>query len=111
YNVPARLKFLKSSPTESAHVSEAVVLAARARPEITITLHRDGRLAREYLRAGSRRERALRNLGEVRLEPCLVQRSGLDIEAYLAPPERARTGAVGLYLFVNGRPVRDRGLS
>jgi DNA mismatch repair protein MutL len=111
YNVPARLKFLKSSPTESAHVSETVVLAALARPEITITLHRDGRLAREYLRAGSRRERALRNLGEARLEACIASRPNMQIEAYLAPPERARSGAIGLHLFVNGRPVRDRALA
>jgi DNA mismatch repair protein MutL len=32
----------------------------------------------------------------------------MRIEAFLAPPERARAGAVGLHLLVNGRPVRDR---
>jgi DNA mismatch repair protein MutL len=33
------------------------------------------------------------------------------IEATLAPPERARAGATGLALLVNGRPVRDRVLA
>src|SRR6185503_18076509 len=33
------------------------------------------------------------------------------IEAMLAPPERARAGATGLSLLVNGRPVRDRVLA
>ena len=111
YNVPARLKFLKSSPTESAHVSEVILWAALSRPEISFFLHRDGKLAREYLRASSRAERAKGALGEVRLEPVSATRGNLHLEAYLAPPERARSGAVALHLFVNGRPVRDRALA
>jgi DNA mismatch repair protein MutL len=35
----------------------------------------------------------------------------MHVEAHLAPPERARAGALGLHLLVNGRPVRDRGLA
>src|SRR5258708_36392659 len=35
----------------------------------------------------------------------------MRIEAFLTPPERARAGAVGLHLLVNGRPVRDRQLA
>ena len=38
-------------------------------------------------------------------------RDGVRIEAYLGPPERARSGSGGLYVFVNGRAVRDRGLA
>src|SRR5258708_24810184 len=35
----------------------------------------------------------------------------MRVEAYLTAPERARAGAVGLHLLVNGRPVRDRPLA
>jgi DNA mismatch repair protein MutL len=35
----------------------------------------------------------------------------MQIEAHLAPPARARAGATGLHLLVNGRPVRDRALA
>jgi DNA mismatch repair protein MutL len=111
FNVPARRKFLKSIGTEAAHVSEAVMLAALARPEVSFFLVRDGRAAREYLRVGSRRERAAQTLEGERLEACLGERGPLRIEAHLAPPERARAGAVGLTLLVNGRPVRDRALA
>jgi DNA mismatch repair protein MutL len=111
FNVPARLKFLKSTATESAHVSEVVLWAALARPELTFVLYRDGRTAREYLRAGSRRERAAQAFPDERLEPCLASRGPIHVEAYLGAPERARTGAVALHLFVNGRPVRDRALA
>jgi DNA mismatch repair protein MutL len=108
FNVPARRKFLKATGTESAHVGEAVLLAALSRPEVSFVLARDGRVAREYLRAGSRKERAARAIGEEKLEPCIGERGDLKIEAHLASPERARAGAVALYIFVNGRAIKDR---
>jgi DNA mismatch repair protein MutL len=111
FNVPARRKFLKATATESAHVGEVVLLAALARPEVSFTLVRDGKVAREFLRAGSRRERAATAFGEERLEPCAGERGPMRLEAYLSAPERARSGAVGLHLFVNGRPVKDRQLA
>ena len=111
WNVPARLKFLKSTATESAHVGEVVLVAALARPDVGFTLARDGKVAREYLRAGSREERAKNVVAEDRLEPCMGERGPMRFEAFLAPPERARAGAAGLHLFVNGRPVKDRQLA
>jgi len=111
FNVPARRKFLKSTATESAHVGEAVLLAALARPDVTFVLARDGRVAREYLRVETRAERAKQAIVDESLESCVAARGSLHIEAHLAPPERARAGAVGLYLFVNGRPVKDRQLA
>jgi DNA mismatch repair protein MutL len=111
FNVPARRKFLKSTATESAHVGEAVLLAALARPDVTFVLARDGRVAREYLRVQTRGERAKQAIVDEALEACVATRGPLHIEAHLASPERARAGAVGLHLFVNGRPVKDRQLA
>jgi len=111
FNVPARRKFLKSTGTESAHVGEAVLLAALARPDVTFVLVRDGKVAREYLRVPSRAERAKQVIADEELLTCLGTRGPLEIEAHLAAPERARAGAVALHLFVNGRPVKDRQLA
>jgi DNA mismatch repair protein MutL len=111
FNVPARRKFLKATATESAHVGEVVLLAALARPDVSFTLVRDGRVAREYLRVATRRDRTLQAIGDERLEACVAERGPLHIEAHLAAPERARAGAVALHLFVNGRPVKDRQLA
>jgi DNA mismatch repair protein MutL len=111
YNVPARRKFLKSTATESAHVTETLLLAALARPDVSLFLVRDGRTARQWLRAASRRERTSQAIEGERLEACPGERGPLRIEAFLAAPERARAGAVGLHLLVNGRPVRDRQLA
>ena len=111
FNVPARRKFLKSTATESAHVGEAVLLAALARPDVTFVLSRDRRVAREYLRVQTRAERARQAIPDETLESCTGARGPLRIEAHLASPERARAGAVALHLFVNGRPVKDRPLA
>jgi DNA mismatch repair protein MutL len=111
FNVPARRKFLKTTGTEAAHVSEVTLLAALARPEVSFFLVRDGRTAREWLRAASRRERAAQAIDGERLEMCIGERGPMRLEAHLAAPERARAGAVALHLLVNGRPVRDRQLA
>jgi DNA mismatch repair protein MutL len=111
HNVPARRKFLKSTATESAHVSETLLLAALSRPDVSLFLVRDGRTAREWLRVASRRDRAAQAFEGERLEMCTGERGPMRVEAFLAPPERARAGAVGLHLLVNGRPVRDRQLA
>ncbi|MCA9633229.1 MAG: DNA mismatch repair endonuclease MutL [Myxococcales bacterium] len=111
FNVPARRKFLRSSNTESGHVTEVLEAAAFARHDVSFTLTRDGRKVREWLRARDRGERARAALQEDELAHCEGERGTLRVEAYLSRPERARAGAAGLRLFVNGRPIRDRALA
>jgi DNA mismatch repair protein MutL len=110
YNVPARRKFLRSTGTESGHVTEAVEQAALARPDITFTLTRDGRKVREFLRAGERAERVRQVCELDDLATCQGERGPLRVEAFLSRPEQARVGAGGLSILVNGRPVRDRAI-
>jgi DNA mismatch repair protein MutL len=111
FNVPARKKFLKSTATESAHVGEVVTTAALGRPDVTFVLMRDGRLARELLRVDTRGERVTQVVGGETFASGQAERGPLRLEAFLAPPERARAGATGLHIFVNGRPVKDRMLA
>jgi DNA mismatch repair protein MutL len=111
FNVPARRKFLRSSATESGHVTEVIENAALARPDVTFTLVRDGRRVRELLREGSREARVKKLLDDESLAACVGERGPLRVEAYLSRPEAARSGAAGLRLFVNARPVRDRALA
>ncbi len=111
FNVPARRKFLRSTGTESGHVTEVVEAAALTRPEVTFTLARDGRTVREFLRASGRAERVAQVSQGEELTRCEGTRGPLRIEAFLSRPEHARTGAGGLRLFVNGRSVRDRAIA
>ncbi|APS00657.1 DNA mismatch repair endonuclease MutL [Pajaroellobacter abortibovis] len=109
--VPARLKFLKSKNTEGSYITESMMLAALARPEITFVLYREGRKTREYLRTPSVGQRVQQVLGQDPSEFCKRVRASIGIEAYLSKPDRTRVGASGLYLFVNRRPIRDRQLA
>jgi DNA mismatch repair protein MutL len=110
FNVPARRKFLRSAGTESGHLTETVEAVALARPQLAVTLKRDGRLVRQWLRVTDRRQR-VSGAFEEELAECRGERGPLRVEAYLTRPERARTGASGLHLFVNDRPIRDRALA
>jgi DNA mismatch repair protein MutL len=110
FNVPARRKFLRSLPTESAHVTEVAQAAALSSPELTVQLTREGRVVREWLRTKSREERVRATLDGEQLSACRGERGPLRVEAFLSRPERARAAASALDLFVNGRVVRDRAL-
>jgi DNA mismatch repair protein MutL len=109
FNVPPRRKFLRSAGTESGHVSDVLEAAALARHDLTITLTRDGRRVREWLRAETRGERVRAAIGDG-LSACSGRRGPLAVDAFLSRPEHARSGAGGLKLLVNCRPVRDRAL-
>ncbi len=109
WNVPARRKFLRSAGTEAGHITDTIEAVALSVPGVTLTLTRDGRRVRDWLRAGSREERVRASFGE-QLAACTGERGPLQVEAYLSRPEHARSGAGGLRFFVNGRSVRDRAL-
>jgi DNA mismatch repair protein MutL len=111
FNVPARRKFLRATSTESAHVTEVAMAAALAQPGVTVLLSRDGRTAREWLRAKDREERVRAAIPDEELAAARGERGPLGVEALLSRPERARTGATALWIFVNGRHVRDRALA
>jgi DNA mismatch repair protein MutL len=111
YNVPARRKFLRSSGTEAGHVSDVVEAAALSRPEVTFSLVRDGRRVREFLRTDAREERVRQVSDGQKLASCSGERGPMRVDAFLSRPEEARSGAGGLWILVNQRPVRDRVLS
>src|SRR5262249_28930079 len=101
----------RAAGTESAHVTEVVQAAALAQPSINVSLARDGRLVREWPRATDREERVRSVLEEKELAVSRGQRGPLTVGASGSRPERARSGAAWLSLFVNGRPVKDRVLA
>jgi len=116
-NVPARRKFLKSTGTEAGHVADACFDLALARPDLSLTFVREGRVVRQWLRAPDRLTRGrdvLARAMEGRSPPLahvVGERARVRVEALLGPPERARSGATGLHLLVNGRAIRDRHLA
>jgi DNA mismatch repair protein MutL len=114
FNVPARLKFVKTIPTEAAHVYDAVLHLALAFPEVHFRLRSDGRSALDLPPHASGLERSRAALGRagrpIALEPGRGAEGPLEVEAHLGAPDAAGPTSRGVCVLVNQRFVRDRGL-
>ncbi|MFN3456066.1 MAG: DNA mismatch repair endonuclease MutL [Novosphingobium sp.] len=109
--IPARRKFLRSPRSEWAAASDVVRRLAMARPDLGFTLEHDGRRAL-HVQAGETLEARVAQLVAREL-------AGNSVEVDLFRGDYHLTGIAGLptynrgvadhqYLFVNGRPVKDR---
>jgi len=113
FSVPARRKFLKRDATEFAHASEWVVRAALGAPECGFRLENEGKVVWNVLPSASLAERISIFFGPETAQKLLtVDRSGpVTVKGVAAKPDVWRADRKHLYLFVNGRFVRDRILS
>ena len=110
FNLPARRKFLKSTVTEFGHCLEAVVRLALPRPEVSFVVHHQGK-ERMVLPPSSEEERILKAFGEELQDHLLrvgEERGELELSGWITSPGYFRGNARGIYLYVNGRYVRDR---
>ncbi len=115
FATPARLKFLKSDRAEGEAVREVVRRLAMSRPDVAFTLAGEERAAVTWPAALPDGPGRLARLGDIlgaefRANAIAVAagREGLRIEGDAALPTFTRANALGQYLFVNGRPVRDK---
>jgi DNA mismatch repair protein MutL len=120
FATPARLKFLKSDRSEGEAIREVVRRLAMSRPDVAFTLAGEERTpvtwAAALPGAPGRLARLADILGpEFRANAVEVRggRQGsageaLAIEGFAALPTLTRANSLGQYLFVNGRPVRDK---
>lgn len=112
-SVPARRKFLKRPGTEWGHIADWLARLALVRPDIHIETQRDDRKATVWPACSDTRDRIAMILSEddaaalVELDYEPPETPGVRIHAFVSTPERTRPNGQGLYLFVNGRPVRD----
>lgn len=113
YNTPARRKFMKADSTELAAISEVVHKLALSRPDVRFRyLHNE----RELLNAPPGEElhdRAARIFGR-QTYPKLFPLSGVQgdwsLSGMISTPDHTRQTPAHLHLFLNGRPIRDRGM-
>ncbi|MDR1922615.1 MAG: DNA mismatch repair endonuclease MutL [Candidatus Adiutrix sp.] len=111
YNVPARRKFLKSDHTESAHLLDITQRYALSREGLRLTYREGGRELLSVDAQSDFRTRVFRILGREaaeKLAPFAETSDSLKISGWLGSPETALRGSSGLFLYVAGRPVRDR---
>jgi DNA mismatch repair protein MutL len=116
FATPARLKFLKAARTELGHVQDALRRLAMAHPEVGFTLADEARSVLHLAPCeGELFEARLARLAAVMgrdfAENALsveALREDLRLTGYIGLPTLNRGNAQQQYLFVNGRPVRDR---
>ncbi len=115
YATPARLKFLKTDRTEAEAIRDVVRRLAMARPDIAFTLAGEERSPVTWAAALPSAAGRLTRLGDIlgadfRASAIEVrsEREGVTVEGFAAAPSLTRANALGQYLFVNGRPVRDK---
>jgi len=121
YATPARLKFMRTDRAEAQAISDVVKRLAMAEPFVAFTL-RDvsgGGEGRVTFRADAQtgdmfdalHGRLATVLGSEFADNALkidAEREGLHLTGYAALPTYSRGSAVAQFLYVNGRPVRDK---
>jgi DNA mismatch repair protein MutL len=115
YATPARLKFMKSERAEAMAIAEEVKRQAMARADVAFAVDIDGRkvlrLPAEAAGEAGRLARLGAILGREFADNALAldqEREGVRLSGYAGLPTYNRGNAAHQYLFVNGRPVRDR---
>ncbi len=112
FNTPARLKFLKTSGTESRHITEALTRVGLSRPDVRIKLRRDGKVTLDLAQTEDLKDRILQVMGrEVYddLYPTFEYPAvnGVVCRGFYSRPGHNQRSARNVYTFVNGRYVSD----
>ncbi|HEX4167176.1 MAG TPA: DNA mismatch repair endonuclease MutL, partial [Bryobacteraceae bacterium] len=137
YNVPARKKFLRSDQTELAHIGSLVTHYSLGHADKRFELFHEGRTLLSVAPVGSLRERAFQVFGSETLEgltaieptifelklpvpyvppplrnsdepPPEPERSEFALEGLISGPHVQKLNRNSVFLFVNGRLIRDK---
>lgn len=111
YNLPARLKFLKSSNTEFSYIQELIQSIALAHPECSLELKKNGKTMLKT----SGQNNLLQTIKEVyssdvtqNLKEVLKtdQLSGLKISGFVSTPDYTRSSKKSYHIYINSRTVK-----
>ncbi len=120
FATPARLKFLKEPRTESGHVADAMRRLAMAHPAVAFRLESEERTLIDLAAANPsllhdadslRLERLAAIMGREFADNTVAidaNREGFRLTGFAGLPTLNRPTGQHQYLFVNGRPVRDK---
>lgn len=111
FNVPARLKFLRTAQTELGHITEQIARVALARTDVEFRILHNGREVQHLRATGDLRSR-IADLFGAELAASLLDftrsERGLEIRGFAGHPADSRSSAKWQYILLNGRYIRDR---
>lgn len=114
YNVPARLKFLKTDTTERRQIDELVTRYALSYPDVRFQLTQDDRPVLQTSGNGDRRE-VLAALYDVdtahQMLSVVAEYEGISLSGFISPTNLTRSNRREIAFFVNGRWVQDSTLT
>jgi len=119
FATPARLKFLKATRTENDYARDTIEKLAMANPSVDFIWQEDDKRPVRFVAQSPNllpHDEALqRRLADILSDefmanavPVAAIREGLSIAGYTSMPTYNRPTSRAQYLFVNGRPVRDK---
>ncbi|TCT07712.1 DNA mismatch repair endonuclease MutL [Aquabacter spiritensis] len=115
FATPARLKFLKSDRAEGAAALDIVRRLALARPDIEFTVVSEERGPQTFPARSDDEEGRARRIADVlgaeagrNLVPVAGERGGARLDGHAGLPTFSKANSLAQFLFVNGRPVRDK---
>jgi DNA mismatch repair protein MutL len=111
FNTPARRKFLKTIGTEMGHIADRIASIALGHPGVQFRLRHNDKIVKDWPVTSSSFERVVDVLGSDLKSNLLAIRSrsdGISISGWISSPRVHRRTSRAIYLYVNGRFVRDR---
>ncbi|OQA92304.1 MAG: DNA mismatch repair protein MutL [Elusimicrobia bacterium ADurb.Bin231] len=111
YNVPARLKFLKSDITEKSKIISLLTEYALANCGVALQLYSDGDEVFSYQKTANIKTRIAQIFGEKYLKDLIAtetEHGELTLQAFLTKPGCVFAGRNRMFAFVNNRPVNSR---
>lgn len=107
---PARLKFLRADRAEMISVLDVVRRLAMARPDVGFTLNNKWRFPKNQ----NMNDRIVAVMGDdvagrmISVDAFSASDAGIELHGFISEPTLRRASSVDQYLFVNGRPVKDK---
>lgn len=107
---PARLKFLRADRAEMISVLDVVRRLAMARPDVGFTLNNKWRFPKNQ----NMNDRIVAVMGDdvagrmIPVDAFSASDVGIELHGFISEPTLRRASSVDQYLFVNGRPVKDK---
>ncbi len=125
YNVPARKKFLRTEQTETAHVASLITHYSLAHPGKSFVLRHNNSELLDVTPVATARERVFQVFGSRVLEDLLdlgeqertfpipaedndARARSVRLRGFVSGPQIQKLNRNSIYLFVNGRLIRDR---